>query len=524
MLSFIARRLVVSIFVLLVALFGVYVLVDATLDPLADLREYSGLNREQLIQARVELLDLDVLGPARFFLWLGGVLGFFVPTFDDPNGLFGFLGNHFTLGVNMDAQQVAPIISQAVGQTLQLVTGATLIAIVVGIAVGVATALRQYSGFDYTVTFLSFLLYSLPIFFVAVLLKLYVAIGFNDFLQQPELSAPVLTLTGIIVGAIFAAVVGGTLRGRLLVFGAAGLGTVALLWLLTVLDWFRQPFLGIPFILLLGAGAAAIVAALTVGIRHRRNLLVTGAVAVIGAASWYPLQFVMTDTIGLWFPILLVVVLVLLGLLAGHFAGGLDRRSIRINAAVVAGVVGLLLVIDRVLQIWPVYSRAVGGRPIATVGASSPQFSGSDDIWIQLLDGYTHLLLPTIAITIISIAGYSRYSRASLLEVMNMDYIRTARAKGLPERTVVMRHALRNSLIPVTTIVAADVGAIVSGAIVTEQIFAWKAMGAVFVQALNRVDLNPLMGYLLVTAALTVIFNLVADILYSVLDPRIRLG
>src|SRR5690606_19279226 len=104
----------------------------------------------------------------------------------------------------------------------------------------------------------------------------------------------------------------------------------------------------------------------------------------------------------------------------------------------------------------------------------------STDIWLQMLDGYTHLLLPTLSIALISIAGYSRYARASLLEVMSMDYIRTARAKGLPERTVVMRHALRNALIPVTTVVAADVGAIVSGAIVTEQIFAWKAMGTVF--------------------------------------------
>ncbi|MFC5127290.1 ABC transporter permease [Pseudoclavibacter helvolus] len=176
------------------------------------------------------------------------------------------------------------------------------------------------------------------------------------------------------------------------------------------------------------------------------------------------------------------------------------------------------------MQTWSGYYDQTGGRPIATVGASSPQLGSDPSIWLQMLDGFTHLLLPTIAIMVISIASYSRYSRSSLLEIMNQDYVRTARAKGLPERTVVMRHALRNSLIPITTIVAADVGAIISGAIVTEQIFGWRAMGSIFSESLKAVDLNPLMGYILVTAALTVIFNLIADILYSVLDPRIRLS
>lgn len=524
MLRFILRRLFVSIFVLLAALFVVYNLAAMSGNPLADIEESTAPNKEQLIAARIELLNLDVPAPARFFLWLGGILGFFVPRFDDPNGLFGFLGNHFDMGVNVLAQEVQPIIGGALQQTLQLVTGATLIAIVVGIAVGVVTALRQYSGFDYTVTFLSFLTYSLPIFFVAVLLKLYLAIAFNDFLQRPEIPIPLLLLIGVIVGFVFASLTGGPVKTRLIAFAATGIGTIVVLQVLVWLDWFRQPFLGIPFILLLGLVTALVVAGLTVGLRHRRNLIVTGAVAVLGAALWYPLQFAMTDSIGAWFPWVLVIVLTAVGWLAGHLFGGLDKRSIRSNAAIVGFVVAGLLLIDRVMQMWPVMANLTGGRPIATVGAQSPQLGGTSDIWLQLLDGYTHLLLPTLSIALISIAGYSRYSRASLLEIMNMDYIRTARAKGLPERSVVVRHALRNSLIPVTTIVAADVGAIVSGAIVTEQIFAWKAMGTIFSQALRTIDLNPLMGYMLVTAILTVVFNLIADILYSVLDPRIRLN
>lgn len=524
MLRFILRRLFVSVFILLAALFLVYNLVAISGNPLQDLEESTAPNKAQLIAARIEMLQLDVPAPARFFLWLGGILGFFVPRFDDPNGLFGFLGNHFDMGVNVVNQEVQPIISAAVGQTLQLVTGATLIAIVIGIAVGVVTALRQYSGFDYTVTFLSFLTYSLPIFFVAVLLKLYLAIGFNDFLQDPQIPLPMLLLIGVIVGFIFASVAGGPVKSRLITFAVTGVGTVALLGGLLALGWFTTPFLGIPFILVLGLITALVIAGLTVGIRHRRNLIVTGAIAVLGPALWYPMQFVMTPTIGAWFPFVLVAALTALGWAIGHFFGGLDFRSIRTNGAILGFVIAAMLIIDRVMQMWPEMARITGGRPIATVGAATPQLSGSTDIWMQMLDGYTHLLLPTLSIALISIAGYSRYARASLLEVMNMDYIRTARAKGLPERTVVMRHALRNSLIPVTTIVAADVGAIVSGAIVTEQIFAWKAMGTIFSQSLRNVDLNPLMGYMLVTAILTVLFNLIADILYSVLDPRIRLN
>lgn len=524
MLRFTLRRLFVSIFILLGALFIVYNLVAISKDPLADILESTAPNKEQLIAARVELLQLDVPAPARFFLWLGGILGFFIPTFDDPNGLFGFLGNNFSMGVNIVGQDVGPLIASAVGQTLQLVTAATLIAVVIGVAVGVTTALRQYSGYDYTVTFLSFLTYSLPIFFVAVLLKQYMAIGFNDFLQDPEIPIPLLLLIGVIMGFIFMSIIGGPAKTRAIVFGAGAVGTIAILFGMELLDWFRNPGLGTVLIIVLGLATVLLTAALTVGLSHRRNLIVTGTVAVVGGALWYPLQFAMTNEIGAWFPIALIVVFTVIAWFVGKYFGGLDKRNVASNAAIVGFVVSLLLVIDRVMQTWSGYYDQTGGRPIATVGASSPQLGSDPSIWLQMLDGFTHLLLPTIAIMVISIASYSRYSRSSLLEIMNQDYVRTARAKGLPERTVVMRHALRNSLIPITTIVAADVGAIISGAIVTEQIFGWRAMGSIFSESLRNVDLNPLMGYILVTAALTVIFNLIADILYSVLDPRIRLS
>ena len=149
---------------------------------------------------------------------------------------------------------------------------------------------------------------------------------------------------------------------------------------------------------------------------------------------------------------------------------------------------------------------------------------GDENWWISNLDIVTHLFLPTIALTLISFAGYIRFSRGTLLEVLNQDYIRTARAKGLPERTVIMRHAFRNTMIPLTTIMVVDFAGIIGGAIITESVFAWSGMGTLFRQGLLGYDLNLLMGVFFITATLSVTANLVADLLYSALDPRIRVG
>jgi peptide/nickel transport system permease protein len=135
-----------------------------------------------------------------------------------------------------------------------------------------------------------------------------------------------------------------------------------------------------------------------------------------------------------------------------------------------------------------------------------------------------HLVLPTIALTAISFAGYIRFSRGTMLEVLNQDYIRTARAKGLNERTVIMRHAFRNTMIPMTTIIVVDFASILGGAIITERVFGWTGMGTLFNTAINSFDLNLLMGVFFLTATLALLANLVADLLYSVVDPRIRVG
>jgi peptide/nickel transport system permease protein len=107
---------------------------------------------------------------------------------------------------------------------------------------------------------------------------------------------------------------------------------------------------------------------------------------------------------------------------------------------------------------------------------------------------------------------------------MNQDYIRTARAKGLTERTVVVRHAFRNALIPIATIVAFDVGGIVGGAVITETVFGWTGMGQLFINGLNQVDPNPVMAFFVVVGGLAILFNLIADLAYAALDPRIRVS
>jgi peptide/nickel transport system permease protein len=131
-------------------------------------------------------------------------------------------------------------------------------------------------------------------------------------------------------------------------------------------------------------------------------------------------------------------------------------------------------------------------------------------------------LLPTISLLLISFAGYTRYSRSGMLEVLNQDYVRTARAKGLPERTVIVRHAFRNMLIPLATLVATDIGALLGGAVITETVFAISGMGALFYSGLQRVDVNPVMGYFLVIAMTAIVFNFLADLAYAALDPRVR--
>jgi peptide/nickel transport system permease protein len=138
------------------------------------------------------------------------------------------------------------------------------------------------------------------------------------------------------------------------------------------------------------------------------------------------------------------------------------------------------------------------------------------------LDRANHLILPVAVLSVLNIANYSRFLRASMLEVVNSDYVRTARAKGLAERVVTMRHAFRNALIPLVTVIALNFAGLLGGAIITETVFSLDGMGLYFVNALGTSDPYPVMAWLMLTAAIVIVFNLVADICYGVLDPRVR--
>lgn len=139
-----------------------------------------------------------------------------------------------------------------------------------------------------------------------------------------------------------------------------------------------------------------------------------------------------------------------------------------------------------------------------------------------LWDRARHLLMPTIVLSLLYMAGWSRFMRTSMLDVLHQDYVRTARAKGLIERVVIAKHAFRNALIPLITIVALQLSALFGGAVITEQVFAYTGMGHLYFEALGRSDWPIVMGYLLILAVIVVVSNLIADIAYVIVDPRIK--
>ncbi len=319
MVAYVIRRLLYSIPVLLAASFLIFSLVSLSSDPLAALRSNPKFSQETLQHARIEF-HLDKPIPVRY--------GYWIEDFVLHKGGRSLLTH----------QPIWPDIQRVMGHTAQLIITSEVLAILLGIGIGVFSAVRQYSFFDYTFTTFSFLGFAMPTFLLALLLQ----IGFTDLY----------------------------LHSHVRVFYTSGL---------------NEP---------------------------------------------------------------------------GHGTWSLDRLQ--------------------------------------------------------------HLALPVATLCIISLALYSRFMRASMLDVVNSDYARTARAKGLSEWKVIMRHVFRNALIPLVTVIALNVGALLGGAIVTESVFSLDGMGRYFIDRLNHADLYAVMGYLLLTAVIVVVFNLIADILYGYLDPRIR--
>jgi len=324
LLSFVIRRLLVSIPVVIAASIFVFVLVAASGDPLAELRGRPNVSAET-IALREAQLNLDKSIPQRYVIWAG-------------NALTGDFGQ------TIAGQDVGERIGRAFGVTLRMVLLATLLAVLVSVFLGVIAAVRQYSVTDYSSTLFSFIFFSMPVFFLAGLLK---------------------------------------------------------------------------------------------------------------------------------------------------------DVAIRLN-------------------------QSVGDTIFYTIGERSPNLAGN--FFERLPNVAGHLALPTLTLALITMAGWSRYQRASMLDVLNSDYIRTARAKGLPERAVIYKHALRNALIPLTSVVAIGFSGLIAGAVVTESVFAWQGLGRILIEGIRTQDVNVVTAWLILTALVVVIFNAFADVIYAFLDPRIRRG
>ncbi len=509
MFVYIVRRLLAGAFVMLAASFIVYLLMTQAGDPLAfTIGITNPTQRAAVVKTVTETLSLDVPPVQRYLQWLQRLV------FEQDFGL-----------VSVTQQPVSDELARRIPMTLKLVTAATVLSVVIGVFTGIVTALRQYSGFDYLTTFTTFVFFSLPVFWVAVILKAWGGINLNDWLRD----GAHFSVTFIVLMSALAALVGGSFAGgnrnRKLTIAAICFAAVAavMAWISST-QWLLDPGFGPLLFALLSLAITCGVIAVLAGfhnVRARNSALITWA---IGCVVYFPLQTFFDNDVSIWTMFGLLVVAFAVATAVGYAVGGFDKGQSARTACVVALLMSILMFLDRMMQSWAEYSASpvIRNRPIKTIGDAEGRLEGS--FWVIANDTFSHLVLPTMALMLISVAGYTRYSRASMLEVLNQDYIRTARAKGLTERTVVVRHALRNALIPLATIVAFDISGIIGGAVITETVFQWEGMGRLFIDGLREIDPNRVMAFFVITGTFAIVFNLLADIVYAVLDPRIRVG
>jgi peptide/nickel transport system permease protein len=205
-----------------------------------------------------------------------------------------------------------------------------------------------------------------------------------------------------------------------------------------------------------------------------------------------------------------------IGLFFGVVAGKRPGSWIDSTVNTIAFFVGSVPPFVSAVILQLAFAVQLGWLPAA--GVYPPGHQGFDP-WLM----GKYMILPVIVVAVQTIGNYTRYMRASLLDVSSSDYLRTARAKGLSERQVLRRHTIRNSLIPIATVVAIDIGAILGGLIITENIFNYPGMGVFFIQAATTGDFPRLMPFLVIITVSVLIFNLLADLSYAYLDPRIKL-
>jgi peptide/nickel transport system permease protein len=224
--------------------------------------------------------------------------------------------------------------------------------------------------------------------------------------------------------------------------------------------------------------------------------------------------------------VLAVLLAVVLALVVG-VAGALRRSGPLDHALTAVSVVFLSLPVFWFAVLLKDYlavdlNTAVGRRLLFTMGESTPNLTGG--IWTHVSDALGHLVLPTLVLALTVYPPWSRFQRTAMIEVLDADHVRLARAKGLPRHRVITAHALRTALIPLTTVVAIDFAGLIGSTVITERIFTWQGMGTMLLDAIAERDVYVVLAWLLVVASAVVLINLVADLLYAVLDPRIRVG
>ena len=238
----------------------------------------------------------------------------------------------------------------------------------------------------------------------------------------------------------------------------------------------------------------------------------TPVVDLIGQALWPTAQ------LAFWG---LLVAIVISGLISVYSA--VRQYSVGDHALTAAAYIGIAmpafwfgLLLIQFLALWPKDVFDLDDPPLYFIGLHSIDQGGA-------VDYARHLVLPVATLVIAFVAAWSRFGRAAMLDALSSDYVRTARAKGVPRRQVIWRHAVRNSLAPFVTVVALDAAVMIGGLVVTEQIFAIPGMGRLFLQSLVAGDVFVLLPWMIVVAVAVVVCNLVADIGYALLDPRVRL-
>lgn len=488
----------------------VYFLTVHSGDPLEDLRESNDPDAPFQMEQRIIHMELEKPWYLRYWGWLQGVAGCFRLACD--------------FGTNRDGQNLNPIFIQAAQDSLRLVLIATLASIILGILIGILTAIRQYSTFDYTVSFIVFLFFSLPNFWAAVLAKDYLAIQYNDWMQDgAHFSWGQILFISAVVGIGIPLVAGGPPLRRIITGIVMGLFSVGALWYFDSAQFALYPRVGALGMIILTLGLAVGLTALIAGLKNRQVLYTALTVGVLGIVSYYATWNILQDPPGGWFFLgALFVLTVVICIVIARSMGGYAKGQAT-TVAVLTGVLSsALILLDHFMYHWP-NLMSLKPRPIATIGSHTRRFTEDDVSWWQVnLDLMTQLWLPTVILMLVSLATYTRYTRASMLEVARQDFVRTARAKGATERTVVLKHAFRNAMIPLATIVAFDFAGLIGGTVILERVFNWNGMGQLFVTGLDQVDPAPVMGFVVITGFVAVMFNFFADILYAVLDPRIR--